>query len=126
MHAEHDYGDSGDTYNPPAGVGEVHASLDAEAGQQHDLTGVHVTTHAACRFIERIDNSDLFPEARIRREFAEAVELADDRAHDPTRWHPGSGAVYVYDPSDMTVITVLPPSGEQPADHTDDKREVAA
>lgn len=72
-----------------------------------------MTLHAERRFIERVDNSNLYPAGRMRREFREAepITLDTDGEFDTGAWHPESGAIYVYDPAGPTIITVLKREG---------------
>ncbi|AXG11665.1 hypothetical protein [Haloplanus rubicundus] len=72
---------------------------------------VDVTLHAENRFLERVDATDLYPAERIAREVSEAVpvQLEARGEHRQIVQHPESGALYVYDVADSTVVTVLPP-----------------
>jgi len=74
-----------------------------------------VTTHAEERYLQRVDETEAFPASRVMTEFLESVdiEIEDDSITDPTRRHPESGVVYVYDPDDWTVITCFEPKSEQ-------------
>lgn len=104
-------------YDPPASAAEIYSDLDAWDGAHHDLRGEHVrvTQHAQQRFLERVTGSEPFPRSRIEREFREAhrVELDDPDITDPTRIHPESGVVYVFDPDDGTVLTCFIPTQAQ-------------
>lgn len=101
------------TYEHPTSVIDFDVTDDA----YHDLgdVDVGVTRHAERRFIERVDPTEARPRTRIEREFLEAdnVELDDDQITDPARFHPGSGAAYIYDPDDWTVITCFVPTERQ-------------
>jgi hypothetical protein len=104
-------------YDPPASAADIYSDLEAWQGAHHDLHGEHVcvTQHAQQRFLERVSGSEPFPRSRIEREFQEAhrVKLDDPDITDPTRIHPESGVVYVFDPDDGTVMTCFIPTEEQ-------------
>lgn len=116
MQANNTTNESGE-YDPPASAADIYSDLEAWQGAHHDLHGEHVrvTQHAQQRFLERVSGSEPFPRSRIEREFREAhqVELDDPDITDPTRLHPDSGVVYVFDPDDRTVITCFQPTEEQ-------------
>lgn len=117
-------------YNPPASPAEIYSDLDAWKGAHHDLRGTHVTVtwHAQKRFLERINGNEPFPRSRIEREFREShrVELNDPDITDPTRIHPQSGTVYVFDPDDRTILTCFEPTAEQLENSSGKKRRVVA
>lgn len=74
---------------------------------------IDVSDHAARRYLERVDAADLYPEDRIRREFAEALS---DTVTTDTRgiWyvtHEERGAVFLFDPGTRVIISVLLPTG---------------
>lgn len=104
-------------YDPPASAADIYSDLEAWEGAHHDLRGEHVrvTNHAQQRFLERVSGNEPFPRSRIEREFREAyrVELDDPDITDPTRLHPESDVVYVFDPDDGTVTTCFRPTEEQ-------------
>lgn len=119
-------------YDPPASAAEIYTDLEAWEGAHHDLRGEHVrvTQHAQQRFLERVSGSEPLPRSRIEREFQEAhrVELDDPDITDPTRLHPESGVVYVFDPGDGTVVTCFRLTEEQLKQGDDaggDRRSVA-
>jgi hypothetical protein len=101
-------------YDPPSSTAEIYRDLEANEGAHHDLTGryLNITQHAEQRFLERVDASEGFPRSRIEQEFHEAhrVELDDSEITDPTRIHPNSGVVYVFDPDDAPIITCFEPT----------------
>jgi len=109
--------DTADEYDPPASAAEIYTDLEACEGAHHDLLieHVHVTSHAQQRLLERVDGNELFPRSRIEREFREArpVEINDPAITEPTRMHPDSGVVYVFDPDDSAVLTCFYPTEEQ-------------
>ena len=119
-------------YDPPASAAEIYTDLEAWEGAHHDLRGEHVrvTQHAQQRFLERVSGNEPFPRSRIERGFREAhrVELDDPDITDPTRLHPESGVVYVFDPDDGTVMTCFRPTEGQLSEGNDarvDRRVVA-
>lgn len=113
-------------YDPPASAAEIYSDLEAREGAHHDLRGerVHITQHAQQRFLERVTGNEPFPRSRIKREFREAhrVELNDPDITDPTRIHPESGVVYVFDSEDGTVLTCFRPNAEQLGNQTSERR----
>jgi len=104
-------------HNPRASTVRGCTNLDAWDDAYRDPPGEHVrvTQHAQQRFLERVSANESFPRSRIEREFREAqrVTLNDPDITDPTRLHPVSGVVYVFDPDDNTVITCFIPTEEQ-------------
>lgn len=110
-------------YDPPASAANIYNDLAAGEGAHHNLRDeqVCVSKHAQQRFLERISAAEPFPRSRIEREFREAnrVELDDSDITDPARLHPGSGAVYVFDPDDGTIMTCFRPTNEQLGERKD-------
>lgn len=115
-------------YDPSASAAEIYSELDAWEGAHHGGERVHVTQHAQQRFLERVSGSEPFPRSHIEREFreAQAIELDDPHITDPTRIHPESGVVYVFDPDDYTVITCFRPTEEQVGNTISGRRRVVA
>ncbi|WP_135823207.1 hypothetical protein [Halostella litorea] len=105
------------SYNPAESIADVYSELNATDGAHHDLVGeqVDVTRHAEQRFLERVNGSEPYPRSRIKREFRESerIQLQDPSIVDPTRIHPDSGVVYVFDPDDRTVLTCFIPTESQ-------------
>lgn len=100
----------------------MQATNHRQPAQPHDLRGeqLQISDHVELRFLERVDATEPFPCTRIKREFREAVpvKINDEDITDPTRRHPESGVVYIFDPTDATIITSFVPREEQLAGYS--------